>query len=236
MNVQDLFKTTLITDKDKNEFCKYYLRYIDNNIKGKNKKQKLLKLVNDICTCVDVKEDKESIIFFIPDYPKRDKDDCMNNFLIHKEDLFKQENIIDPSNVKPYSYEFQPMKIVLGYQVSQACLYAFKGKFRALASILWEMTWFGYDMEAQEKRASEELEILDEAVNDIEYHPENLIKWEDIKVEFEEKYKIKPEIKPAYEEFFDDEYQRAENIFYNKLTDLLYQLERKYIREHERKN
>ena len=145
MTVQELFKTTLITDKDKNEFCKYYLRYIDNNIKGRNKKQKLLKLVNDICNCEGVKDDKESIIFFIPDYPKQDKEDCMNNFSIHKEDLFKQENIIDSTKIIPCSYEFQSMKTTIGYQVSQACLYAFKGKFRALASILWEMTWFGYD-------------------------------------------------------------------------------------------
>lgn len=236
MTVQDLFKTTLITDKDKNEFCKYYLRYIDNNIKGRNKKQKLLKLIDDICKCTDIKIDENSIIFFIPDYPKQDKEDCMNNFLIHKEDLFKQENIIDPNNIEPYSYEFQPIKSILGYQVSRACLYAFKGKFRALASILWEMTWFGYDMESQQQKAEEELEILNNAVEEVENHPENLIKWEDIKVKFEEKYKIKSKIKPAHEEFFDSEYQVAENIFYNKLTDLLYKLERWYIRENEKRN
>lgn len=236
MTVQDLFKTTLITNKDKNDFCKYYLRYIDNNIKGRNKKQKLFKLIDDICNCTDIKVDEESIIFFIPDYPKQDKEDCMNNFLIHKEDLFKQENIIDPSKIEPYSYEFQSMKTILGYQVSQACLYAFKGKFRALASILWEMTFFGYDMEAQQQKAEEELEILNNAVEEVESHPENLIKWEDIKVKFEEKYKIKSKIKPTYEEFFDNEYQTIENIFYNKLTDLLYQLERSYIRKDGRKN
>ena len=227
MTVQDLFKTTLITDKDKNDFCKYYLRYIDNNIKGRNKKQKLLKLIDNICNCENVEVDEERIIFFIPDYPKQDKDDCMNNFLIHKEDLFKQENVIDPSKIEPYSYEFQPMKTILGYQVSQACLHAFKGTFRALASILWEMTWFGYDMEAQQQKAEEELEILNTAVEEIKEHPENLIKWEDIKID--DKYKIKPRNKPAHEEFFDNEYQRCENIFYNKLTDLLYQLERNYI-------
>lgn len=231
MTVQDLFKTTLITDKDKNDFCKYYLRYIDNNIKGRNKKQKLLKLVNDICNCENIKVDEENIIFFIPDYPNIDKDDCLNNFLIQKEDLFKQENIIDPTSIEPYSYEFQPMKTILGYQVSQACLYAFKGKFRALASILWEMTWFGYDMEAQQQRAEEELEILNNAVEEVENHPENLIKWEDIKFEFEEKYKIKSKIKPTHEEFFDNEYQIAENIFYNKVFELLCQLERRFSKD-----
>lgn len=230
MTVQDLFKTTLVTDKDKNDFCKYYLRYIDNNIKGRNKKQKLLKLIDDICNCKDVRVNEDNIVFFIPDYPKQDSEDCINNFLLHKEDLFKQENIIDPNKIIPYSYEFQPMKTILGYQVSQACLYAFKGKFRVLASILWEMTWFGYDMEAQQQKAEEELEILNNAVEEVENHPENLIKWEDFKVEFEEKYKIKSKIKPAHEEFFDNEYQTTENIFYNKLTDLLYQLERKYVR------
>lgn len=235
MNVQDLFKTTLITDKDKNDFCKYYLRYIDNNIKGRNKKQKLLKLVNDICNCENVEVDESSIIFFIPDYPKQDKEDCINNFLINKEDLFKQENIIDSTKIIPYSYEFQPMKTILGYQVSQACLYAFKGKFRALASILWEMTWFGYDMEAQQQKAEEELEILNSAVEEVENHPENLIKWEDLKTEFEEKYKIKSRVKPMHEEMFDEQYYQAENIFYNKVFDLLCQLERQYIRN-EREN
>lgn len=236
MNVQDLFKTTLITDKDKNDFCKYYLRYIDNNIKGINKKQKLLKLINDICNCEDIEIDEESIIFFIPDYPKQDKEDCVNNFLIRKEDLFKQENIVDSNKIMPYSYEFQSMKTILGYQVSQACLYAFKGKFRALASILWEMTWFGYDMEAQQQKAEEELEILNNAVEEVENHPENLIKWEDLKAKVEEKYKIKSEVKPAHEEFFDQECERCENIFHNKLTDLLYQLERNYIKKNEREN
>ena len=236
MTVQDLFKTTLITDKDKNDFCKYYLRYIDNNIRGRNKKQKLLKLVNDICNCENIEVDESSIIFFIPDYPSLDKDDCMNNFLIHREDLFKQENIIDPNKIEPCSYEFQPMKTILGYQVSQACLYAFKGKFRALASILWEMTWFGYDMEAQQQKAEEELETLNAAVNDIENHSANVIKWEDFLSKIEDKYKIKPEVKPAHEEFFDNEYQITENIFYNKLTDLLYQLERRYIKENGKEN
>ena len=170
---------------------------------------------------------KKILYFSFQITPNIDKDDCMNNFLIHKEDLFKQENIIDPNKIEPFSYEFQSMKTILGYQVSQACLYAFKGKFRALASILWEMTWFGYDMEAQQQKAEEELKVLNNAVEEVENHPENLIKWEDLKID--EKYKIKPKIKPAYEEFFDDEYQIAENIFYNKLTDLLYKLERKYI-------
>ena len=228
MTVQDLFKTILTTNKDKNDFCKYYLRYIDNNIKGKNKKQKLLKLIDDICNCEDVKVNVDNIVFFIPDYPKQDKEDCMNNFLIHKEDLFKQENIIDPNEIIPYSYELQPMKTILGYRVSQACLYAFKGKFRALASILWEMTWFGYDMEAQQQRAEEELEILNNAVEEVENHPENLIKWEDLKID--EKYKIKSRVKPIYEEMFEEQYYQAENIFYNKMFDLLCQLERQYIR------
>ena len=236
MNVQDLFKTTLITDKDKNDFCKYYLRYIDNNIKGKNKKQKLLKLVNDICNCEDIEIAESSIIFFIPDYPKQDKEDCMNNFLVHKEDLFSEENIIDSTKIQPYSYEFQAMKTILGYQVSQACLHAFKGTFRALASILWEMTWFGYDMEAQQQKAEEELEILNNAVEEVENHPENLIKWEDLKTEFEEKYKIKSRVKPMHEEMFDEQYYQAENIFYNKVFDLLCQLERNYIKSNERKN
>ena len=115
--------------------------------------------------------------------------------------------------------------------MSQACLYAFKGKFRALASILWEMTWFGYDMEAQQQRAEEELEILNNAVEEVENHPENLIKWEDIKFEFEEKYKIKSKIKPTHEEFFDNEYQIAENIFYNKVFELLCQLERRFSKD-----
>jgi hypothetical protein len=84
-------------------------------------------------------------------------------------------------------------------------------------------------MEAQEKQVEKELEILDASIEEIKNHPENLISWEDLKID--DKYKIKSKVKPAHEEFFDNEYQTVENIFYNKLTDLLYQLERNYIRK-----
>ena len=236
MTVQELFQKTLNTQKDREEFVKYYLRYIDNNVRGRNKKQKLLKLIDDICNCKDVKENKDNIIFFIPDYPKQDKEDCVNNFVVHREDLFQEENIIDSTKIQPYSYEFQPIKEVLGYQASQACLYAFKGKYRALGSILYEMTFFGYDMEKQEENAISELDILENSVKEIQEHPENLIKWDDVKIEFEEKYKIKARVKPIHEEMFDEQYYQAENIFYNKVFDLLCQLERNYIRDNEQTN
>ena len=234
MIVQELFQKILNTQKSKEEFVKYYLRYIDNNIKGTNKKQKLLKLVDDICNYTDVKEDKNLILFFIPDYPKQDKEDCVNTFLVHKDELFKEENIIDSTKIMPYAYEFQLMRDILGYKVSDACLHAFKGKYRALGSILYEMTFFGYSMEAQEQSALDEMESIDSSLKEIEEHPEQLIKWDDVKVEFEEKYKIKARVKPIHEEMFDEQYYQAENIFYNKVFDLLCQLERDYIRNEQR--
>ena len=236
MTVQELFQTTLDTNKRKEEFVKYYLRYIDNNIKGRNKKQKLLKLVDDLCTCGDVNEDESSIIFFIPDYPTHDNEDCMNNILIHKDELFKQENIIDPNKIIPCSYEFQSMKTILGYQVSQACLHCFRGKYRALSSILYEMTFFGYSMESQEKNSIKELEDLNEKIDGIEEPVENsFINWEALEESITKKHKIKF-YKPMFEKVFDDRYQEIENIFLNSLTDILYSLERQYIRFKEKKN
>lgn len=236
MTVQELFQTTLDTSKRKEEFVKYYLRYIDNSIKGRNKKQKLLKLVNDLCTCKDVKINENSIIFFIPDYPTHDNEDCMNNFLIHKDELFEQENIVNYGNIQPYSYEFRPMKEVLGYQVSQACLHCFRGKYRALSSILYEMTFFGYSMESQEKNSIKEFEEINEKIDSVESEETStFIDWTALEESITKKHKIKF-YKPMFEKVFDDRYQEIENIFLNSLTDILYSLERQYIRFKEKKN
>ena len=236
MTVQELFQTTLDTNKRKEEFVKYYLRYIANDIKGRNKKQKLLKLVNDICNCKDIKIDENSILFFIPDYPTHDNEDCINNFLIHKDELFEQENIIDSTNIKPYSYEFRPMKEVLGYQVSQACLYCFRGKYRALSSILYEMTFCGYDMESQENNATIKMEEINEKIDSIESDENStFINWKALEESITKKHRIKFN-KPKFEKLFDEEYMQIENIFLNSLTDKLYSLERCYIRGNNSNN
>ena len=236
MTVQELFQTTLDTNKRKEEFVKYYLRYIDNSIKGRNKKQKLLKLVNDLCTCKDVKINENSIIFFIPDYPTHDNEDCMNNFLIHKDELFEQENIVNCGNIQPYSYEFRPMKEVLGYQVSQACLHCFRGKYRALSSILYEMTFFGYSMESQESNATINMEEINEKIDSVESEETStFIDWATLEESITKKHKVKFN-KPEFEKEFDGRYQVIENIFLNSLTDMLYSLERQYIRFKEKKN
>ena len=236
MTVQELFQTTLDTSKRKKEFVKYYLRYIDNSIKGRNKKQKLLKLVDDLCTCEDIKIDENSIIFFIPDYPTHDNEDCINNFLIHKDELFKQENIIDPNKIIPCSYEFQSMKTILGYQVSQACLHCFRGKYRALSSILYEMTFFGYSMESQESNATINMEEINEKIDSVESEETStFIDWATLEESITKKHKVKFN-KPEFEKEFDGRYQVIENIFLNSLTDMLYSLERQYIRYREKKN
>lgn len=235
MTVQELFKQVLNTKKSKEDFCRYYLRYVDNNLKGKNKKQKLLKLIDDICECKDIKQNNDCIVFFVPNYPEKDCTDYTNNFLIHKADLFKEENIIDSTKMQPYSYEFQPMKEILGYKASSACIYAFGCHYMSLASILWEMTWLGYDIREQEQNSIKELKELNNAVQEIQTCPEtSLISWDKMKLELTEKPSIKPKDNVIFEEMFDEQYCQTENIFYNKVFDLLCQLERNYIRNEQR--
>ena len=139
MIIQELFKTI---ENNIDEFVDYYLTYIDINYKGDENKIK--SLVYDIINYNDIKANENNIVFFIPDYATRDCIDCFNIFVVKREDLLDSENVVNYGNITPYSLEFTPIKEVLGYRVSQACLYIFKGLYRVLGYLLYEMTFFGY--------------------------------------------------------------------------------------------
>jgi hypothetical protein len=55
------------------------------------------------------------------------------------------------------------------------------------------------------------------------------INWEALEESITKKHKVKF-YKPMFEKVFDDRYQEIENTFLNSLTDILYSLERQYIR------
>ena len=229
MIVQDLFK---LIYNDREEFAKYYLHWFHPTLKRRNKKQMIMNLVEQLCNQTDLPENKnKAIIFVIPDYPKNDCSENINSFVIHKNDLFIEDNIIDSTKIQPYAYELCTMREILNFNVSDACLYAFGGLYRYLSSILYEMTYFGYSLERQEEEVKETSNNIDEQVENIKNGIAKTISWDELKESLDRNYKI-PEIpkKPIYEENFDNEFGVADNIFSNKLFDLLCSLERNYIR------
>lgn len=221
MIIQELFKKV----KDNiDEFVNYYLTYIDIDYKGNKNKIKLL--INDIINYDDIKVNEDNIVFFIPDYPTRDCIDCFNIFVIKKDDLFDSENIINYGNIKPYSLEFTPIKEILGYKVSDACLYAFKGLYRTLGYLLYEMTFFGYSIKEQESNSKDE-------IDDISLKIDSIKSGEAKTISFEEMLNNLGIVDDTtkYEKMFDNIFEKSENIFLNELTDNLYKLERNYIRD-----
>ena len=229
MLVQELFQKV----KDNiDEFVDYYLKYIDIDYKGD--KNKIKSLVCDIINYNDIKVNEDNIIFFIPDYPIRDCIDCFDIFVIKREDLLNSENVVNYGNITPYSLEFTPIKEVLGYRVSQACLYTFKGLYRVLGYLLYEMTFFGYSINEQEDNSKDEINIINSEIDNIESGKANLISFD----EMLDNLKVDKDsvIATPYEKVFDDTFINIENTFLNELTNNLYKLERGYIKDGKSKD
>lgn len=76
-----------------------------------------------------------------------------------------------------YAYEFSEWADILGWDISQACRYEL-GDGHYAASILYEMTFLGWDHETQSKELNN---LVAEWSKELD--PDTLIAWDDVKAE-----------------------------------------------------
>lgn len=165
MIVQELFRSL-----DKKAFINAYLSYCD-----KPKSVKRRKNISDLLEALDllkVTPDDSQIIFCEPLLGEYQFD----SVIIKKEDLLSTETGREAP--EGYAYEFSNMSEILGYSVSKACIHAF-GEYKVACAILYEMTFFGYDIEDQKATVTKELEDLNQTLEDIKNGTAELISADD---------------------------------------------------------
>ena len=142
------------------------------------------------------------------------------SFLVHKEDLLSSE---EPEH---YAYELSPMLEILGYDVSSACKYALKDDYRLAASILYEMTFFGYTIEDQEAEASEITESISKSVEEIDEGTAELLTAEEVfsNLGYED-------TRQSFEQLFDDDKYTLEGTYFSDMRSRLYKLEKEYLKK-----
>ena len=233
MNIQQLFQSI---QNEKDAFVDFYLTY-DNSISDRNVIEKLF---DDICSYQDVIENKDCIIFSIPQYPRYDTVDNMHSFAINRVELLlffekiQSEFTLVSSPLETYAYDCASIKELLGYQVSEACMYAFKNIYRYLASILYEISFHGYDLENRDIAVRNILEYLNQAVADIDVdETSNYIDFREL---FKDKDLLNLDLDNIIlpsdsESMFEKAYANANNKFSEELLTQLYCLEATYLLE-----
>ena len=217
MTVQELFKKL-----NRGEFVDEYLSYCDES-KSTGEKEILDALLdlNDLLDAfnkLNIIPDNSRIVFCTPLLGENHLD----SFIIKKEDLLDTE--IENNEIpEGYAYEFNCMSDILSYSVSNACLYAF-GELKVACAILYEMTFFGYNIEEQKETSEKETAQLNKAIEEI--HNAKLISFE----EFCKEHNWVDERKD-FEKEFDHNNIATEHELLKKLKQELCKLEIHYLFE-----
>lgn len=213
MTVQELFKSL-----DRQQLVKEYLRYEDidkdvsENIDINTKRDVVEKLLDQLIS-LDVEEDPNIIIFSSPIL----QSSKLDSYIIHREDLLKEER------VQSYAYEFSPMKEVLGYTVSEACRYALS-EIKFACSILYEMTFFGYEVAEQQEESESFVADIDQQVEEINSGKAALEPWENVR-----KSLGLEDTRSESEKVFDEKIFQLELDYNKSIVEALYSLERSYL-------
>ena len=208
MTVQEYFRSL-----DREEFIKEYIYYCSYP-KSAAKKNLIRNLLSKL-DILEVAADSSKIIFSVP-VPDSESH-LLDSFSIDREDLDKD------GRVEQYAYEMTPMQEILGYQISQACSY-FLGKYKFACSILYELTFFGYDLDNQKREVTHFSNELKEQVEEIKSDPTKLVPVDDVFEHFGF-----TDTRSKAEQLFDSEKFRVEGTYCQKIAEALYKLEKSYI-------
>lgn len=171
MTVQELFK-----DIDRELFITKYLEYCGEP-KSAKRKNKIRELLN-IFDSISITPNKSLIIFCMPIFGEH----YLSSTVIKDVDLINTE--VENGEVpEGYAYEFTCMTEILSYTVSSACIYAF-GAIKCACSILYEMTFFGYDIDEQRKTVEQETEQMHKAIEETHNNTANLVSFEDLRKKY----------------------------------------------------
>lgn len=201
MTVQEFLKSI-----DREELVDSYLNYCNEKITKKSK-EVLNKFFDNILSKEAV-EDDSWIIFSLPTLDST----YFDSFVVPRKDLNKNK-------IDGYAYEFNKVTEILGYSVSNACIHAY-GKYKVACSILYEMTFFGYNIEEQEKTVNKEMEDLKKQLKAISSGKARLENFDNFLARFDYK-----DDRTDLQKEFDTERIRLEQKYYKNLKKLLCKLE-----------
>lgn len=216
MTVQELFKSL-----DKELFVNYYCRYEEDEkskyLTTDKGKQIIIRLFNQLLEVTPNENKDKCIIFSIPELGN----ERLYSFLVHEEDLL--------SNDKPehYGYELTSMLDILGYEVSEACRYRLDS-LQLAASILYEMTFFGYDIEDQKDESQAILETLNEHIEEIENGTLKTISADEVFENLKYEYGYIDD-RSEQEKIFEEQCDIISGNSSQELRDLFYDMEKHYI-------
>lgn len=211
-NIDDLVNAYYLYEED---ICNYH--GTTKHVKGKEdaRKYALKKALNEILLLEPIK-DKYHIVFSIP-HPNSQG---LDSFLIKKEELFNTE--LD--RIEHYGYEFDSMQEILGFEVSDACKFYLNDDLLFACSIIFEMTFFDYNPEDQEKETSKNIDELNNQIEEIESGEANFTTIND---EFWESVGY-VDTRDEKERLFEDKVRSIEGNYIKDILDELYDLERYY--------
>ena len=229
MTVLQLFKSI-----DPDVFAEEYAKYeglceqimFDKDVPLENKGSvfsELMKKIKELFVRIrdeeiPKKNKRESIVFSVP----VEDSSLLNSFLVHKEDL---DNYIEGGNLpETYAYEFEDIRNILDYTVSEACRHIIDDDIRIAMSIFYEITFFGYSMDKREDKIQSISYELEEALKEIKAG--NIIKYssaEDIFSNLGVRDK-----RTDFEKAFDKEKAHIENEYWKQFKSILFGLEKKY--------
>ena len=204
MTVQEFLKSI-----DREELLESYFDYCNEKVTKKSK-EALNKFFDNILSKEVVKDDSQ-IIFSLPTMNST----YFDSFVVRRKDLTK-------NNIDGYAYEFNKITETLGYSVSNACIYAY-GKYKVACSILYEMTFFGYNIEEQEKTVNKEREDLKKQLKEISSGKARLENFDNFLARFDYK-----DDRTDLQKEFDIKKIKAEHKYYKNLKKLLCKLELSY--------
>lgn len=204
MTVQEFLKSI-----DREELLESYFDYCNEKVTKKSK-EALNKFFDNILS-KEVAKDDLQIIFSLPTMNST----YFDSFVVHRKDLTK-------NNIDGYAYEFNKITETLGYSVSNACIYAY-GKYKVACSILYEMTFFGYNIEEQEKTVNKEKEDLKKQLKEISSGKARLENFDNFLARFDYK-----DDRTDLQKEFDIKKIKAEHKYYKNLKKLLCKLELSY--------
>lgn len=165
------------------------------------------------------KNKRESIVFSVP----VEDSSLLNSFLVHKEDL---DNYIEEGNLpETYAYEFEDVRNILDYTVSEACRHIIDDDIRIAMSIFYEITFFGYSMDKRDDKIQSIGYELEEALKEIKAG--NIIKYSSAEDVFSN-LGVRDK-RTDFEKTFDKEKAHVKNEYWKQVKSILYALEKYYF-------
>lgn len=213
MTVQELFK-----ELDRDLFINKYLEYCGEptSVKRKERLENLLNAFNEL----DIVPNNFWIVFCEPMMGE----DHLDSTIIKKEELLDTD--VENGKVpEGYAYELMCMTEILSYSVSNACIYAF-GAIKVACSILYEMTFFGSDIDVQRENIKQETEQLHKSIEEVHNGEAKLTSFTD----FCKKYGW-IDSRKDFEKDFDTAKMRIDCESFKKLKQELCKLEISYLFE-----